>query len=70
MYFSEQFSLSVCQQRKNKLETWIANLPRLRNPLRQHLESGVVLNLPKDQTEGAVSFRSEKGTEFLVLTLL
>lgn len=57
MYFSEQFSLSVCQQRKNELETWMANLS---NPLRQHLGSGVILNLPKDQTEAAVSLRSEK----------
>jgi hypothetical protein len=55
MYFSEQFSLSICQQRKKELETWMANLP---DPLRQQLESGVVLNLPKDQAEAAVSFRS------------
>jgi hypothetical protein len=57
MYFSEQFSLSVCQQRKSELEKWMANLP---NPLRQQLESGVFLNLPKDQTEVAVSLRSLK----------
>ncbi len=57
MYFAEQFSLSVCQQRKNELQKWMANLP---NPLRQQVESGVILNLSKDQTEAAVSSQSKK----------
>lgn len=52
MYFSEQFSISVCQQRKKELETWMANLPNL---VRQQVELGVVLDSPKDQTEAAVS---------------
>lgn len=67
MYFSEQFSLSLCQQRKNELKIWIANLS---NPLRQQLESGVILNLPKDQSEAIVSLQNKKKTNVhdLVLT--
>lgn len=61
MYFSEQFSLSICQQRKNELKVWMANLP---SPLRQQVESGVMLNLPKDQAEAAVSIRSWKSKSF------
>jgi hypothetical protein len=56
MYFSGEFRLGVCRQYKNELDTWMANLP---NPLRQHVDSGVILNLPKDQAEAAVRFRRE-----------
>jgi hypothetical protein len=53
LYFSEKFHLSTCQQRRNELETWMANLP---SPLRQQVESGVVLNSSRGQTEAAVGF--------------
>lgn len=51
MYFSEQRSLSVCQQRKTELETWTADLP----DLLRNMELNAALNLPKDQLEAAVS---------------
>jgi hypothetical protein len=57
MYFAKQFCLSVCQQRKSELQKWMANLP---NPFRQQVESGVILNLSKDQNEAVVSSQSEK----------
>jgi hypothetical protein len=56
MYFSEEFRRSLCRQYKDELDTWMANLPI---PLRQYVESGVVLNLPKDEAEATVRFRSE-----------
>jgi hypothetical protein len=52
MYFSEEFRLSVCRQYKNELDAWTASLP---NPLRQHVESGMLQGLSKDQAEAAVS---------------
>jgi len=54
MYFSQKFSLTLCQQRKTELETWLANLT---NPLRQQVESGLFPSIPKDQAEAVVSSR-------------
>lgn len=57
MYFSEQRSLSVSQQRKLELETWTATLPDL---LRKPELNAALDLLPKDQSEAAVSLQSGK----------
>ena len=52
VYFAEQLSFDVLQQRKTELETWTANLP---SPLQRQLESTGPLDSSIDQAEAAVS---------------
>ncbi|RFU32961.1 hypothetical protein B7463_g3382, partial [Scytalidium lignicola] len=48
MYFTEDFRLNVCRQYKSELSTWLARLPE---PLRQPVDSGVILNVAIEQSE-------------------
>jgi hypothetical protein len=59
MYFSGQPSLNICHQYKYELENWISSLPM---GLLQYVETGDILNSPKDQAEVIVSAEIDSST--------
>ena len=57
VYFSKELSFNTSQQYKNELDKWMANLPK---QFRQSIDSGRVIDLPKDQAEAIVGSQHEQ----------